>query len=80
MTLAAVGDSFAFLLGLNMRMNDDDQGVTPAFSDPNPKHSPFAYNNFARRGSEDVIDMPLQMDRREETLSNPAFTQKVQDL
>ena len=61
MTQAAVGDSYAFLLGLNMRMTDDDQGVTPAFQDPMPKHSPFAYDHFpaARRQSEDVIDMPL---------------------
>ena len=55
-----MGDSFAFLLGLNMRLNEDEQGVTPAFQDNNPINSPFANENYRRQTHpDDVIDMPL---------------------
>ncbi len=58
-----MGDSFAFLLGLNMRLNEDEQGVTPAFQGNNPINSPFANENYHRpTHPDDVIDMPLQMD------------------
>jgi len=36
-----VGDSYAFLLGQTLRLSDEEQGVTPAFSAPEQHHSPF---------------------------------------